>query len=92
MQDVNLHDLINQPGAGNHIPALVASGHWDEYAGLPKSVYDVQVNGSVSHCQTYKITARHPDEAESLVVKVCKDDFDSIDDIDVKPMEPKECN
>lgn len=87
MTAVNLHDLINQPGAGKHIPELVNAGLWDEWAGLPTTVYDVQVMGYTSHSQAYNITARHPDEAEKFVIKVCKDDFDIIDDIDVKPKE-----
>jgi hypothetical protein len=31
MTAVNLHDLINQPGAGKHITQLVNAGLWDEW-------------------------------------------------------------
>ena len=43
MTAVNLHDLINQSGAGKHIPELIKSGLWDEYAGMPMKKWVVEV-------------------------------------------------
>jgi hypothetical protein len=77
MTTPNLHDLINKPGAGKHINALVASGHWDEYAGLPKKKWAVEVEYTITDTETYTVDASCKDEAYEKAEKLAAKDYDN---------------
>jgi outer membrane receptor for Fe3+-dicitrate len=72
----NLHELINNPGAGKHIPALVKSGHWDEYAGLPKKKWSVEVEYTITDTEEYTVDASCEDESYDKAGKLAAKDYD----------------
>ena len=73
---VNLHELINQPGAGKHVPTLQKAGKWDEWAGMPMKKYSVEIE--YRGTDTVYVDARCKDAAEEYY--------------DYEFLEAKECN
>ena len=78
---IDLHELVNMPGAGKATAALKKAGKWDEYEGLPYTNYKVEY--SVRFMSDTTVKARSEDEAEELAAKKIADDHDC-DDMDVE--------
>jgi hypothetical protein len=79
MPDVDLHDLINQPGAGKHILELIKSGHWDEYAGLTKRKWSVEVEYTIVDTEEYTVDASCEKEAYYEAGKLAAKDYDDFE-------------
>jgi len=83
---IDLHELINNPGAGKHIPVLEKAGAWDEWAGLTMRKWQVEVEGTVTETQYYTVTARHKDEAYDKADKLAKKNYDEFDMIEAEEL------
>lgn len=85
--NVNLHELINQPGAGKHMTKLQENGLWDEWAGMPMKNWNVEVEGVITDISLYEVKARCEEEAMCLAEKLAEKDYD-----EYEIMEAFECN
>jgi hypothetical protein len=85
---VNLHDLINQRGAGKANALLQKEGLWDEWAGMKEKEWDVTVSGVIYETKKYEVTARCEEEAMEKAEEMASSDFDD----DINAEEAIECN
>jgi hypothetical protein len=89
--NVNLQELINQPGAGKANAALKKEGlwdEWDEWAGMKEKEWDVTVSGVIYKTKKYEVTARCEEEAMEKAEEMACSDFDD----DINAEEAIECN
>ena len=86
MTAVNLHDLINQPGAGKHVPELVKAGLWDEYAGLPKKKWVVEVEATIVETTEYTVDASCEDEAYDKAELLARKEYDDFEFISAEEL------
>ena len=86
MTDINLHDLINQPGAGKHVPELVNAGLWDEYAGTPKKKWVVEVEATIVETTEYTVDASCEDEAYDKAELLARKEYDDFEFISAEEL------
>lgn len=74
---LNLHELINQPGYGKANEAVQKAGMWDEERGIVNGKMQritVEVRGYVVETETHIVTASSADEAKEKAYDLA--DFD----------------
>jgi hypothetical protein len=74
--NVNLHELINQPGAGKATEVLQKEGLWDEWAGMKEKEWEFTVSGAIYETKKYEVTARCEEEAMEKAEGMACSDFD----------------
>lgn len=86
---IDLHELVNMPGAGKATVVLKKAGKWDEDAG--KEYLKFKVEGTVRFDVAKVISARSENEAAEIFAESVADDHDCDDmDVDVNNINPVE--
>lgn len=85
MASIDLHQLANTGGFGAAKQHLAEAGAWDEYNGLPRRLFAVQVEYTVR--ETINVEARHPREAEDKARWSVVDNNASAADVDFDHVE-----
>ena len=86
MTEINLHELINQRGAGKHVPAMKKAGLWDEWAGIPKKKWVVEVEATIVETTKYTVDASCEDEAYDKAELLARKEYDDFDFISAEEL------
>ncbi|KZL02167.1 hypothetical protein PsAD5_00116 [Pseudovibrio sp. Ad5] len=87
MQQPNLQDLADMPGAGVAQTELMRLGFWDELRGGDARKWQVSVTGYVEETRTYEVSAHSAEEAMEKAEEAATKDFDDEDSIEAEDAE-----